>query len=70
VERLFGVLTQRFHIALHLGRYRSVKMLVLTFKAVCILQNMCVESHPEGVLRRRRRTEGPNGGGGCSSGGL
>ena len=67
VERLFGVLTQRFHIALHPGRYRSVKMLVLTFKAICILHNMCVESRREGFLSRRRRAEGPNGGGGADA---
>jgi len=62
VERLFGVLTQRFHIALHPGRYRSVKM-VLTFKEICTLQDMCVESRREGFLSRRKRAEGPNGGG-------
>ena len=58
VERLFGVLTQHFHIALHPGRYRSVKMLILTFKAICILHNMCVESRREGFLSRHRRAEG------------
>jgi len=63
VERLFGVLKQRFHIALHPGRYRSVKMLVLTFKAICILHNMCVESRREGLFRCCRCAEGPNGGG-------
>jgi len=66
VERLFGVLTQRFHIALHPGRYRSVKM-VLTFKEICTLQDMCVESRREGFLSRRKRAEGPNGGGGANA---
>jgi len=44
VERLFGVLMKRFHVALHPGRYRSVSQLVTTCKAICILHNMCVES--------------------------
>jgi len=30
VERLFGVLKKRFHIALHRGRYRPVKQLITT----------------------------------------
>jgi len=63
VERLFGVLTQRFHIAFHPGRYRSVKMLILTFKALCSLHDMCVEIRLEGFLSRRRRAEGANEGG-------
>jgi len=42
VERLFGALTKRFHIVLHPGRYRSVKQLITTYKAACILYNMCV----------------------------
>jgi len=67
VERLFSVLTQRFHIALHPGRYRPVKMLVLTFKAICILHNMWVESRREGFLSRRRHAEGPYGGGGADA---
>jgi len=33
-------------------------MLVLTFKAICILHNMCVESRREGFLSRRKRAEG------------
>ena len=36
VERLFGILTKRFHIALHPGRYRSVKQLVTTCIEQCI----------------------------------
>jgi len=31
VERLFGVLMKRFHVALHPGRYRSVSQLVTTY---------------------------------------
>jgi len=67
LERLFGILTQRFHVVLHPGRYQSVKMLVLTFKAICILHKMCVESRREGFLSRRRHAEGPNGGGGADA---
>jgi len=37
LERLFGVLTKRFHIALHPGPYRSMKQLLTTYKAVCSL---------------------------------
>jgi len=44
VERLFGYLMKRFHVALHPGRYHSVSQLVTLYKAVCILHNMCVES--------------------------
>jgi len=63
VERLFGVLTKRFHIALHPGRSRSVKQLILTYKAVCILHNMCVEARRDTFLSRRRHARGNNGGG-------
>jgi len=60
VERLFGVLTKRFHIALHPGRYRSVKHLITTYMAVCILHNMCVESRRDGFLSQRRAAGGTN----------
>ena len=63
VERLFGVLTKRFHIALHPGRCRSVKQLIMTYKAVCILHNMCVEARRGTFLSRRRHARGNNGGG-------
>jgi len=65
VERLFGMLTQRFDIALRPGRYRSGMMLILTFKAICILHNMRVESRHEGFMSRLRRAEGANEGGGA-----
>jgi len=41
MERLFGVLLKRFHVALHPGRYHSVSQLVTKYKAICILHNMC-----------------------------
>jgi len=58
VERLFGVLQKRHHVALHPGRYRSIKQLILTYKAVCILHNMCVEHRRENLLSRSRRNGG------------
>jgi len=69
VERLFGVLVKRFHVALHPGRYRSVSQLVTTYKAICILHNMCVESRRSTFLSRRRREVGSHGGTNCGVGG-
>ena len=69
VERLFGVLMKRFHVALHPGRYRSVSQLVTTYKAICILHNMCVESRRSTFLSRRRRAAGGDGGTNCGVGG-
>jgi len=69
VERLFGVLMKRFHVALHPGRYRSVLQLVTTYKAICILHNMCVESRRSTFLSRRRRDTGGDGGTNCCVGG-
>jgi len=66
-ERLFGVLTKRFHIALHPGRYRSVKQLITTYKAVSTLHNMFVESRRDGILSHRRGAGGTNEGGGADS---
>jgi len=62
VERLFGVLMKRFHVVLHPGRYRSVLQLVTTYKAVCILHNMCVESRRSNFFSRRRHVAGGDGG--------
>jgi len=62
VERQFSVLMKRFHVALHLGRYRAVSQLVTTYKAICILHNMCVESRRSTILNRRRREAGCDGG--------
>jgi len=52
VDRLFGVLMKRFHVALHPGRYRCVTHLVTTYKAICILHIMCVESRRCNLLSR------------------
>jgi len=67
VERLFNVLIKRFHIALHPGRCRSVKQLIMTYKAVCILHNMCVEARRDTFLSRRRYAPETNGGGSAGS---
>jgi len=65
VERLFGILMKRFHVALNPGRYHSVSQLVTTYKAICILHNMCVESRRSNFLSRRRRGAGSDGGTNC-----
>jgi len=62
VERLLGVLMKRFHIALQPVQYRSVSQLVTTYKAISILQNMCVETRCCSFLSRRRRAGGGAGG--------
>lgn len=54
VERLFGVITGRFHIALHLGRYRSVAQLNTTSRAVATLHNTVFEVRHNGFVARRR----------------
>ena len=43
VERLYAVLTARFHVALHPARYASEAQMVTVTKAVAILQNMVTE---------------------------
>jgi len=40
-----------------------VKQLIIAYKAVCILHNMCVESRRDGFLTRRRGAGGTNEGG-------
>jgi len=42
-ERLYGVLTVRFHNLLHPGRFGSVEQMMLSGKAAAILHNMVVE---------------------------
>jgi len=43
VERLYAVLTARFHVALHPARYASVAQMVTVTKAVASLHNMVTE---------------------------
>lgn len=52
VERLFAVVTSRFHIALHPARYRTVEQLNTTSKAIAILHNMIVERSTSHILDR------------------
>eukprot|EP00170_Pyropia_yezoensis_P003589 contig_14977_g3599 len=43
VERLYAVLTARFHVALHPARAYSVSTLIVTAKAITVLHNMVTE---------------------------
>lgn len=54
VERLYGVLTARFHILLRPAKFHSVDRIVRTAKAVAILHNMVVINRRDGYLSRRR----------------
>jgi len=60
---------KRFHAALHPWRYHSVPHLVNTYKAICILHNMCVESKCRNSLSRLRRAATSDGGTTCGRGG-
>jgi len=65
VERLFGILTARFHIMLHPCRYLSVPRMVLTTQTVAILHNMVVECRRDGFVSRSRSSVYGGGGGGA-----
>jgi len=65
VERLFGIFMKRFHVSLNPGRYHSVSQLATTYKAICILHNICVESRRSNFLSRRRRAARSDGGTNC-----
>jgi len=54
VERLYGVLTARFHIHLHPGRFGSVEQMMLAGKAAAILHNMVVEQRRGGYVAHER----------------
>lgn len=71
VERLYAVLTARFHVALHPARFRSVRRIILAGKAVAILHNMTVEQRRGSFLSRRRtgRDHGALAGGGGGAAG-
>lgn len=56
MERLYAVLTARFHIALHPSRYAHVSTLIRTGKAIAILHNMVTELRRDGYVSRSRRT--------------
>lgn len=57
VERLFAVLTARFHVALHPARYGTVAQLRTTANAAAILHIMMVELRRDAFLGRRRSAE-------------
>lgn len=54
VERLFGVLTSRFRVAMHPALYRSAELLTSTSRAVAIIHIMVVEQRREQYIGRRR----------------
>jgi len=69
VERLFGALMERIHVALQPGRYHSVSQLATKFTDICSPQKICVETPRSNVLRRRRRAAGSDGETNCGMGG-
>jgi len=65
VERLYAVLTSRFHVALHPARHASVELMVTFTEAVAILHNMFTEKRRDGYVSRTRMAAGsPAAGGG------
>lgn len=54
VERLYGVLTSRWHIMLRPCRYNSVSAIVDTATAAAILHNLITELRRDGYVGRRR----------------
>jgi len=54
VERLYGVLTARFHILLHPGLFGSVEQMMLAGKKAAILRNMVVEQRRGGYAAHER----------------
>lgn len=67
-ERLYAVLTARWHIALHPARYATVQRITLVVKAVAILHNMVTEVRRGGYLSRQRAREEAGGAGGLGGG--
>jgi len=65
VERLYAVLTSRFHVALHPARYASVAQMVTFTEAVAILHNMVTEKRRDGYVSRTRMAAGSPAAGGC-----
>jgi len=69
VERLYAVLTARFHMAMHPAKYSTVEQMVTVTKAVAILHNMVTEKRRDGyVSRTRMATGGQAAGGGGAAG--
>lgn len=53
-ERLYAVLTARFHIALHHAQYATVGTVSAVAKAVAMLHNMVTENRRDGFVSRER----------------
>jgi len=68
VERLYAVLTARFHVAFHPAKYSTVEQMVTVTKAVAILHNMVTEKRRDGYVSRTRMAAGGQvaGGGGAA----
>jgi len=75
VERLYAVLTARFHIDLNPARHVTVESMVIVAKAVAILHNMVTEKRRDGSVSRTRMAAAAqaaadgSGGGGAVGGG-
>lgn len=54
VERLYAVLTSRFHVALHPARFTTVRRVVRAGQAIAVLHNMVVKHRRDGFLSRQR----------------
>lgn len=54
VERVFDVMTNRFHIVLYPARFSTVTRLTATGRAIAILHNMVIRERRDGFLSRRR----------------
>jgi len=58
VERLYAVLTARFHIALHPSNYSTVEEMITVNKAVAILHNVVTEKRRDEYVSRSRMAAG------------
>lgn len=58
VERVFAVLTNRFHIALYPSRFSTVTRMIATGRALAILHNMVIRERRDGFLWRSRMAAG------------
>jgi len=68
-ERLYAVLTARFHIALHPARHVTVESMVTNAKAVAILHNMVTEKRRDWYVSRIRMAAAAQAAAGGSGGG-
>jgi len=54
VERLYALLTARFHVSLHPKNYSTVAQMVTVTRAVAIVHNMVTEQQKDGYISRTR----------------